>query len=296
MKIQRPRPLATKKCADIWFAASEFCPVLALSGHKGIGIHVYLQEGLFAKPFGRRMIARHDLFWEKAYCPLDFSSDADRFLAELRDWVYARGCFAYSGSKALKWGLKGLVVGGAEMLESIHISVSALLRGSQGLFMVVPEFIATYVVLDLPEAGNISDLQWFWICLDVPPKLIDLFVRVNPQWRGDRLHCSASLSGAADMMTAVKTCLHFCMHWTDFSETRWTKVGVCGRYFFRSLCIGIDKLAYLAMKHDAVCKWHLGGFSKRCGDSVRQYLATAALSARPSEAMISNSWRMTVFS
>jgi len=76
------------------------------------------------------------------------------------------------------------------------------------------------------------------------------------------------------------------MHWTDFSETRWTKVGLCGRYFLRSLCIGIDKLAYLAMKHDAVCKWHLGGFSKRCGDSVRQYLATAALSARPSEAMI----------
>ena len=54
------------------------------------------------------------------------------------------------------------MVGGPEMLESIHISVSVLLRSSQGLFMVVPEFIATYVVLDLPEADTISDLQWFW--------------------------------------------------------------------------------------------------------------------------------------
>ena len=72
------------------------------------------------------------------------------------------------------------MVGGPEMLESIHISVSALLRCSQGLFVVVPEFIATYVVVDLPEADNMSDLQWFWTCLDVPPKLIDLFVRVNP--------------------------------------------------------------------------------------------------------------------
>ena len=97
---------------------------------------------------------------------MDFSSGADRFLAELQDWVYACGCFAHSGLKTLKWGLKGLEVGGAEMLESIHSSVSALLRGSQGLFVVVPEFIATYVVLDLPEADNMSDLQWFWTYLE----------------------------------------------------------------------------------------------------------------------------------
>ena len=65
VKIQRPRPLATKKCADIWCAASEFCLVLALTGHKGIGIHVLIQDGLSAKPFGKRMLARHDIFWRR---------------------------------------------------------------------------------------------------------------------------------------------------------------------------------------------------------------------------------------
>ena len=69
VKIQRPRPLATKKCDDVWCAASEFCPVLALSGHKGIGIHVYIQDGLFASPFGKRMLARHALFWKKGSLP-----------------------------------------------------------------------------------------------------------------------------------------------------------------------------------------------------------------------------------
>ena len=63
VKVQRPRPLATKKCADIRAAACDFAPILRLSGHKGVGIHVYLQDGLFAKPFGRRMIARHSLFF-----------------------------------------------------------------------------------------------------------------------------------------------------------------------------------------------------------------------------------------
>ena len=123
------------------------------------------------------MIARHSLFWDKAHCPICFDSDADRQLAEMRDWVFASACFAHSCSKALKWGLKSFLVGGDEQLESIHISVSSLLRASQGLFMVVPEFIATYVVLDLPELDNIPDTQWFWCCLDVPPKLMDLFLR-----------------------------------------------------------------------------------------------------------------------
>ena len=77
VKVQRPRPLATKKCADIWCAAAEFCPVLALSGHTGIGIHCYIQDGLFSKPFGKRMVARHSIFWEKAHCPLTFSNEAE---------------------------------------------------------------------------------------------------------------------------------------------------------------------------------------------------------------------------
>ena len=83
IKIQRPRPLHTKKCSDIFAACCEFVPVLPLSGHQGISIHVYLQDGLFAKPFGRRMIARHSLFWQRELCPLSFVCEPDRILAEL---------------------------------------------------------------------------------------------------------------------------------------------------------------------------------------------------------------------
>ena len=287
VKIQRPRPLASKKCSDIWSAACDFCPVLALSGHRGVCIHVYLQDGLFAKPFGRRMIARHSLFWEPHLCPLHFDSEADRLLSAMKDWVYTSKCFAHSCSLALKWGMRQFVVGGDELLESIHISVSALLRASQGLFLVVPEFIATYVAFDSPDPSNPEDVHWLWLSLEVPPKLLDLFVKVNPQWHGDRLHCSSMLSADRDGgISAVTTLLHACLHWVDFSETRWTKVGMCGRYFLRSLLMGVDKLAHLAMRHDAVCKWHLGGFVKRCSPPVRQYLAIAALSARPSEGML----------
>ena len=286
VKIQRPRPLATKKCVDMWSAAIEFCPILALTQHKGIGIHIYLQDGLFKKPFGWRMAARHSLFWQPAHCPLAFEDDAARYIAELRDWAYATGCLAHTCSLALKWGLRPMVVGEA-MLESVHISISALLRGSSGLFKCVPEFISTYVVCDLLDPDCPDDIYWLWTCLDVPPQLIDLFVRVNPQWTGDRLHVSARLSGAVDMISAVTTCIHSSLHWVDFSETRWVKVGQCGRKFVKSLCMGLDKLADIAMKDSAISKWHLGGFHKRCDEHVRQYLCTAAICARPTEAMLS---------
>ena len=88
------------------------------------------------------------------------------------------------------------------------------------------------------------------------------------------------------MMSALTIVIHFCLHWSDFSETQWTKVGLRGRYFLGSLCIGVDMLVRLAMQHDAVCKWHLGGFNKRCSSAVRSYLCVAALAARPSEGML----------
>ena len=48
----------------------------------------------------------------------------------------------------------------------------------------------------------------------------------------------------------------------------------------------MEKIQELACKHDVVCKYHLAGFQKRCDASVKQYLAIAALSARPSEGML----------
>ena len=65
-----------------------------------------------------------------------------------------------------------MVAGGEEVLDAVHISVSSLLRASTGLFLVVPEFIVTFVVFDLPELETTDDVEWLWTALDVPPKLM----------------------------------------------------------------------------------------------------------------------------
>ena len=109
MNIERPRPLASKKCADIFSAACDHVPLMKLAGHKGISIFLYMQDGLFALPFGKRMRARHNLFFKPELCPLPFESPVDRELAEMRDWVLTWCCCAHSCSRALKWGLRAMV-------------------------------------------------------------------------------------------------------------------------------------------------------------------------------------------
>ena len=66
IKMERPRLLGFKQCADLWNAACDTCLLLKLSGHKGISVSVYLQDGLFSKPFGRRMVGRHASFFSKS--------------------------------------------------------------------------------------------------------------------------------------------------------------------------------------------------------------------------------------
>ena len=159
IKIARPRCLATKKCIDLWSAACDFQPMLKLMGHAGVSISLYLQDGLFAKPFGNRMMARHDLFFEAGYCPLEFEYDTDRAMAELRDWPVHWKCSAHSCSLALKWGLRPFVIG--DLLESVHISNSGLLRASTGLLGEVAHFIAGYAAFDRPTPTNLHEVELF---------------------------------------------------------------------------------------------------------------------------------------
>ena len=251
IKFERPRPLGSKTCLDVWAAACDFVPVLRLAGHTGISISVYMQDGLFAKPFGKMMKARHALFWNKTHCPITYESDIDRELDELKDWIFAWTCCAHACSRALKWGLMHIVTA-KDLPDDVHITISALLRASTGLYMCVREFISGYVAFDRHEPDNLADLEWLWIFLDVAPTDLPLFLKVNPLWDGQKLRVNATLLNDPDCINALTTVIHYCLKWCDFSDTRWTKVGLCGRLYVRSVLIGVDGLVDLAMKSDAV--------------------------------------------
>ena len=280
IKIERPRCLAGKKCGDLWTAAFDFQPTLKMMGHRGVSISIYLQDGLFAKPFGKRMLARHQLFFHPDHCPIEFATTASRDLADLRDWALYWRCTAHSCSLALKWALRPFV--SADILESAHITLASLSHASTALLGEVRHFVVRYVVFDRPSLVRVDDTEVLWTFLDVEPSHLELFLRVNPTWDGEHLRVSAALQGQDDAISAVECCIKYCMRWAVFSETRWAKVGLCGRYFLRSLFVGIDHIAKLTMDNDKVSNWHLNGFKKGTAPT-RLYLGVAAASGRASE-------------
>ena len=149
---------------------------LALAQRKGIGIHIYLRDWLFSKPFGWRMAARHSLFWRAVHCPLAFESDAGRYLAEFREWVYATGCLAHACSKALKWGLRPMGGRGDAMVLPVFSSASP----SSFRLML---YVTFRILISLMISIGFGHARTYH-------RIIDLFVRVNRQWSDDRLHSS----------------------------------------------------------------------------------------------------------
>ena len=59
------------------------------------------------------------------------------------------------------------------------MAVSALMRASTGLISEVAGFIMTYVTFDLPDPDSVAEVEFLWSFLDVEPKHLELFVRVN---------------------------------------------------------------------------------------------------------------------
>ena len=91
--------------------------------------------------------------------------------------------------------------------------------------MSVREFVAGFVSFDRPAPDNIDDIKHLCSCRDVEPKVLELVVKVNPFWDGQRLRVGAALVDEADAINMVITVIRYCMHWVDFLDTRWTKVG-----------------------------------------------------------------------
>ena len=114
---------------------------------------------------------------------------------------------------------------------------------------------------------------------------MDLPSDLDLHWDGRVLRIHESWSERDDAIDTISTCLLYLLSWCSFSETRWAKVGVCGRRYIASLCGGIDRLHEICMGDPNITKYHLSGYSK-ADKRARSLLCTAAYSALPSESLL----------
>ena len=132
------------------------------------GIAVCLSQCTFRMGCSRNPSA--NACWPGTMCsvkeliaPIAFECAADREMAELRDWPLVWRCSAHVCSLGLKWGIRRFVV--ADLLDSVHVSISGLLRSSSGLLGEVRHFLVGCVVSDRPAPSNQSDVELCWTFL-----------------------------------------------------------------------------------------------------------------------------------
>ena len=80
-----------------------------------------------------------------------------------------------------------------EMLESVHISISSLLRASTGIHQAIPLFLVRNVAFDRAPAANPSEVDQFWAMLDIEPGHLELFVNASGIGRSFMLALPCSL-------------------------------------------------------------------------------------------------------
>ena len=67
-------------------------------------------------------------------------------------------------------------------LSQYHITISSLLRASTGIHQAISLFIVRNVAFDCAPAEHPSEVEQFSAMLDVEPRHLELFVKVNPYW------------------------------------------------------------------------------------------------------------------
>ena len=279
MNIVEPRGLGAGKTGwNIWQAACDFAGLFRHDAGSNIVMSVYLQDGLHAAGFSRRMMGRHELPFG---VELGEGSGLVDPAAREKEWCFGWSCSSHAASNAIKWGLAPYST--SFVTEALHIAIASLKNSSEEILKVVNLFVATRVVF-AGRGGTLNDRQLFWTALGVPAHMLDIVLEVNPIWDADTqtLTVSALLESKEDWQDTVASIVCFFLRWQDFSETRWAGVGVSLRLLACSLAIGVEYLVGLVYASKSASTYYLGGFKKLTGE-VRLYVGIGVFATWPAE-------------
>ena len=272
MLCKMPRGMsAGRKGWNVFTAACEFCPTLRYMGAPGITVSLYLQDGLFKDCFGEMMIGRHRLYYTSGAVREHHVGDVDQLMAS--DWVLHCKCLCHAVSLSIKWGLTPF--GGKDIVDDAFISIESLRTGSKYLLMAVAPFLRAHLKFKDP-ACDMATARQFWLHLDIPLDMIDLFLEVHPWYDGTDLCVRTALASDKDVLAKVAACVMHCTRFSKFSETRWAGVLSTGRKFILGMLVGVPGIFRMCEGDANVHMAQLGGFA-RASPKVRRYLTLSGL-------------------
>ena len=262
---------------NILEAASQFWPLLRAEGHEGWIISAYVQDGHLAASCLKLFRSRHGLFYD-----LKGDSGLSPDHHEDKDIVVGVRCRAHSVHNSLVWGMGNVC--DDDVADDAFIALASLNNCSTGLFLQLETWLLK--VVQLTERTNSrEDVEAFWKLLGVDDKMLPLFVLADPWWNGSVLLVSNRLQDVADMWRQLRAIVVYTYRWVRWTTSRWCTAGRAGRFWVRSVALGLDNAVSCLLKDETTPTPLLSGY-KRCDAKVRKLLTLVAVSAIPSERML----------
>ena len=279
MVMAPPRLLSQGKTSwNAFTAACEFLPMGRCMGHENVCITVYCLDGHLFTSCMQKLKPRHQLYYEHLQAEGNPLAD----LLKAMDWVVGIKCVAHACSNAVKWGLGPFKIGDTN--DDAHLLIAGLRNSSFDLQNQADQFLMRHVRFRDGDTPLHLAAQ-FWLTLAVKNDYMDLFIKVDPFWDGENLHVNGSMAGDPDCFALLSTIVGYSFKWVNWSDTRWVKMAKSARLFMRSLAIGIEGAVAMSMADSRASNDKLASWPRNT-PIVRKYLAVAATSAGPLEAVL----------
>jgi hypothetical protein len=159
-----------KKSGNVFTAACEFLGTLRQSGHRGVCINVYLQDGLLHECLTR-------LFNELYYLSgVDLGDSAEQFRDT--DWTFSIKCSSHACANSLDKAF-GVLDNKKVLVNELHIVTCSFINGSHNLHRFLDEFVFTRLRFRREFSGSEGQRFAFWRHFVEQLEMVDLLVQLD---------------------------------------------------------------------------------------------------------------------
>ena len=174
-----------------------------------------------------------------------------------------------------------------ETLDNIHIALKSLIKTSATLREEIHTFVIRHVGYDDGAERDWTQYEEFWHALQVDPLMVEQLKLLRPRWDSDTktLFINGALREDKTHLKSVTGLLFWASSWVNFSDTRFGKVGSCGRRWLISQAMGYGEIYEIIYANPKISKYHSSGY-RRMQQPERLLLTTASFSTYPVESFI----------
>ena len=252
-------------------------------GHTGIAMNVYLFDGALFHSTIPKLKALHRLWYIQNIGEIADASELEEL--QNKEITCGMACKIHAGHNALKWGIS--VISSDEITDNGQMTIRSVLNGMSAVHSTTDLWLVGNITFDRKDLSRDSR-GFFWRHFEVPEKLLDLFVDLDPWWDYDLALLAISDDAEKDpeLLSKLAIVILVSRRILQWSKTRWCRSGKAGRLLVRSFGTGLDSHVQYVINDKSFSNAYIGGYVEFATDEVRRMFAVLAFAAKPFERFV----------